>query len=105
MTYVASVIFAAPDYTVSDQVVGIGLAYFDLASQSDFVYYFDLSSASGGGVGQTYTMRNAVQPLAETFSGPDGYSATAQSNAAAQNSGARGRALHAANGLHMADSL
>ena len=55
MTYVASVIFAAPDYSVSGQVAGIGLAYFDLASQSDFVYYFDLSSASVGDVGQTLT--------------------------------------------------
>ena len=46
-----------------------------------------------------------VQPLAETFFGPNGYSATAQSNQAAQNLGSRGRTLHAANGLQMTDSL
>ena len=46
-----------------------------------------------------------VQPLAETFFGPEGYSATAQSNHAAQNLGNRGRTLHAANGLLMIDSL
>ena len=46
-----------------------------------------------------------VQPLAETFFGPDGYSATAQSNHAAQNLGNKGRTLHSANGLLMSDSL
>ncbi len=40
-----------------------------------------------------------------TFFGPEGYSATAQSNQAAQNLGPRGRTLHAASGLLMTDSL
>ena len=34
----------------------------------------------GGGVGKTRTFNKVVQPLAETFFGPDGYCATAQSN-------------------------
>ena len=59
----------------------------------------------GGGVGKTYTLSRVVQPLAETYFGPGGYSATAQSNHAAQNLGSRGRTLHAANGLLMTDSL
>ena len=59
----------------------------------------------GGGVGKTRTLSMVVQPLAETFFGPNGYSATAQSNQAAQNLGSRGRTLHAANGLLMTDSL
>ena len=59
----------------------------------------------GGGVGKTRTLSLVVQPLAETYFGPDGYSATAQSNHAAHNLGSRGRTLHAANGLLMADSL
>ena len=59
----------------------------------------------GGGVGKTYTLLHVVQPLAETFFGPEGYSATAQSNHAAQNLGNRGRTLHSANGLLMTDSL
>ncbi len=59
----------------------------------------------GGGVGKTRTLALVVQPLAETFFGPEGYSATAQSNQAAQNLGPRGRTLHAANGLLMTDSL
>ena len=59
----------------------------------------------GGGVGKTYTLLKVVQPLAETFFGPDGYSAEAASNAAAQNLGSRGRTIHAANGLLMTDSL
>ena len=46
-----------------------------------------------------------VQPLAQTYFGPNGYSATAQSNHAAQNLGNRGRTLHSANGLLMTDSL
>ena len=45
------------------------------------------------------------EPLAETYFGPEGFCATAQSNHAAQNLGSRGRTLHAANGLLMADSL
>ena len=53
MTYAASVISAAPDYSVFDPVAGIDLAYFDFSSQSDFAAHFDLPSASGGvGVGQ-----------------------------------------------------
>ena len=59
----------------------------------------------GGGVGKTRTLSMVVQPLAETYFGPEGYCATAQSNHAAQNLGNRGRTLHAANGLLMADSL
>ena len=59
----------------------------------------------GGGVGKTYTLSEVVEPLAETFFGPDGYSGTAQSNHAAQNLGPKGRTLHAANGLLMTDSL
>ena len=59
----------------------------------------------GGGVGKTRTLSMVVQPLAETYFGPEGYCATAQSNHAAQNLGSRGRTLHAANGLLMADSL
>ena len=59
----------------------------------------------GGGVGTTRTLCKVVQPLAETFFGPDGYSATAQSNHASQNLGSKGRTLHSANGLLMTDSL
>ena len=59
----------------------------------------------GGGVGKTRTLGKVVQPLAETYFGPGGYSATAQSNHAAQNLGSRGRTLHSANGLLMTDSL
>ena len=59
----------------------------------------------GGGVGKTHTLKKVVQPLAETFFGPDGYCATAQSNHAAQNLGNKGRTLHASNGLLMSDSL
>jgi hypothetical protein len=59
----------------------------------------------GGGVGKTRTLVMVVQPLAETYFGPNGYSATAQSNQAAQNLGSRGRTLHAANGILMTDSL
>ena len=59
----------------------------------------------GGGVGKTHTLRKVVEPLAETFFGPDGYNATAQSNHAAQGLGPRGRTLHAANGMLMTDSL
>ena len=59
----------------------------------------------GGGVGKTHTLNKVVQPLAQTFFGPDGYSATAQSNQAAKNLGSRGRTLHTANGLLMTDSL
>ena len=39
----------------------------------------------GGGVGKTRTLFKVVQPLAETFFGPDGYAAGAPSNHAAQN--------------------
>ena len=46
-----------------------------------------------------------MEPLAVAFFGENGYAAAAQSNHAAQNLGARGRTLHAANGLLMADSL
>ena len=59
----------------------------------------------GGGVGKTRTLTMVVQPLAEVFFGPQGYSATAQSNQAAQKLSSRGRTLHAANGLLMTDSL
>ena len=59
----------------------------------------------GGGVGKTRTLGMVVQPLAQTYFGPDGYSATAQSNHAAQNLGLRGSTLHSANGLLMTDSL
>ncbi|MCP4201171.1 MAG: AAA family ATPase, partial [bacterium] len=59
----------------------------------------------GGGVGKTRTLGKIVQPLAETYFGPNGYSATAQSNQAAQNLGSRARTLHAANGLLLTDSL
>jgi len=59
----------------------------------------------GGGVGKTHTLRKVVEPLAETFFGPDGYNAAAQSNHAAQGLGPRGRTLHASNGLLMTDSL
>ena len=54
----------------------------------------DLTSLGGGGVGKTRTLGMVVHPLAETYFGPDGYSATAQSNHAAQNLGSRGRTLH-----------
>ena len=47
----------------------------------------------GGGVGKTRTLSMVVQPLAETFFGPDGCSAAAQSNHAAQNLGYKGRTL------------
>ena len=46
-----------------------------------------------------------MEPLAVAFFGENGYAAAAQANHAAQNLGARGRTLHAANGLLMADSL
>ena len=59
----------------------------------------------GGGVGKTRTLCMVVQPLAETYFGPEGYAAAAQSNHAAQNLGSRSRTLHAANGLLMRDSL
>ena len=59
----------------------------------------------GGGVGKTYTLNSVVQPLAETFFGPDGYCATAHANHAAQNLGPKGRTLYSANGLLMTDSL
>jgi hypothetical protein len=59
----------------------------------------------GGGVGKTRTLQLVVQPLAETYFGPEGYAAAAQSNHAAQNLGNRSRTLHAANGLLMTDSL
>ena len=59
----------------------------------------------GGGVGKTRTLNMVVQPLAETFFGPGGYCATAQSNQAAQNLGSKGRTLHSANGLLLSDSL
>ena len=59
----------------------------------------------GGGVGKTYTLNTVVQPLAETFFGPDGYSAAAHANQAAQNLGPKGRTLYSANGLLMTDSL
>ena len=59
----------------------------------------------GGGVGKTRTLIKVVQPLAETFFGPDGYGAAAQSNHAAQNLGSKGRTLHSANGLLQSDSL
>ena len=59
----------------------------------------------GGGVGKTHTLRKVVEPLAETFFGPHGYNAAAQSNHAAQGLGPRGRTLHASNGLLMTDSL
>jgi len=59
----------------------------------------------GGGVGKTRTLQEVVQPLAETYFGPNGYAAAAQSNHAAQNLGNRSRTLHAANGLLMTDSL
>ena len=39
----------------------------------------------GGGCGKTRTLTNVVQPLAETFFGAGGYSATVQSNMAASN--------------------
>ena len=54
----------------------------------------------GGGVGKTRTLSMVVQPLAETLFGAGGYSATAQ-----QMLGSRGRTLHAANGLLMAQPL
>ena len=59
----------------------------------------------GGGVGKTRTLSKVVQPLAETFFGPNGYSATAQSNHAAQNLGSKGRTMHSANGLLLTDSM
>ena len=59
----------------------------------------------GGGVGKTRTLCMVVQPLAETYFGPGGYAAAAQSNQAAQNLGSRSRTLHAANGILMGDSL
>ena len=59
----------------------------------------------GGGVGKTRTLCKVVQPLAETFFGPGGYSATAHSNHASQNLGSKGRTLHAANGLLFNDSM
>ena len=59
----------------------------------------------GGGCGKTRTLEKVVEPLAVAFFGENGYAAAAQSNHAAPNLGARGRTLHAANGLLMADSL
>ena len=59
----------------------------------------------GGGVGKTVTLNKVVEPLAQTFFGPDGYNAAAQSNHAAQGLGPRGRTLHTSNGLLMSDSL
>ena len=59
----------------------------------------------GGGAGNTHATTTVVQPFAETYFGPDGFSASAQSNHAAQDLGTRGRTLNAANGLLMADSL
>ena len=59
----------------------------------------------GGGVGKTFTLNNVVQPLAETYFGPEGYCATAHANHAAQNLGPKGRTLYSANGLLMTDSL
>ena len=59
----------------------------------------------GTGVGKTRTLSMVVQPLAETFFGPDGYSATAHSVHAARNLGPKGRTLYSANGLLMNDSL
>ena len=59
----------------------------------------------GGGIGKTRTFNMVVQPLAETFFGPEGYCATAHSNQAAQNLGSKGRTLHSANGLLQTDSL
>ena len=59
----------------------------------------------GGGVGKTRTLEKVVEPLAVAFFGEGGYCATAQSNAAAQNLGKRGRTLHNANGLLMTDNL
>ena len=59
----------------------------------------------GGGVGKTRTLKRVVEPLALTFFGPDGYAATAQANAAAQNLGSKGRTIHSANGLSLQDSL
>ena len=59
----------------------------------------------GGGVGKTPTLCKVVQPLAQTFFGPGGYSATAHSNHAARNLGPHGRTIYAANGLLMTDSL
>ena len=59
----------------------------------------------GGGVGKTDTLLQVVEPLAETYFGPEGYCATAHANAAAQNLGAKGRTLYSANGLLMRDSL
>ena len=52
----------------------------------------------GGGVGKTRTLREVVEPLAICYFGDNGYSATAQSNAAAQNLGPRGRTMHSTNG-------
>ena len=57
------------------------------------------------GVGKTFTLNSVVQPLAETYFGPDGYCATAHANHAAQNLGPKGRTLYSANGLLMTDSL
>ena len=51
----------------------------------------------GGGVGKTHTLTHVVEPLAVTYFRESGYATTAQSNAAAQNLGPRGRTLHAAN--------
>ena len=59
----------------------------------------------GGGVGKTRTLRMVVEPLAVTYFGEAGYSATAQANHAAQNLGPRGRTIHAATGLLAHDSL
>jgi hypothetical protein len=59
----------------------------------------------GGGVGKTRTLQKVVEPLAVTYFGEDGYSATAQANQAAQNLGPRGRTIHSANGLLATSSM
>ena len=59
----------------------------------------------GGGIGKTRTLKLVVEPLATTFSGSDGYLATAQSNQAAHNLRPRGRTIHAANGLLAFETL
>ena len=59
----------------------------------------------GGGVSKTRALKRVVEPLATTFFGSDGYLATAQSNHAAHNLGARGRTIPSANGFKARDSL
>ncbi len=58
----------------------------------------------GGGVGKTHTLCMVGQPLATIYFGPDGYSATAHSNNAAQNFSSCGRKPRSANGLLITDS-